>query len=151
MVSIDIAAPLEMIPSITGLPTCNDNDGQITITGSGGTGSYAYFISPNPASITLSGNVFSGVSAGTFTVTITDTATSCSEDVTVVLPGAVPPTFTTSPNAITCFGVNDGNFELNEVVIQEHILMKFLIAHRSQFQELLLLILQQIHNSFLGF
>ena len=113
LVSVDIEAPLEIIPAITALPTCNDNDGQITITGSGGTGTYAYTISPNPASITLAGNVFSGVPFGTFVVTITDTVTSCSKDVTVVLPGAVPPSFTTTPNAITCFGNNDGEFELN--------------------------------------
>ena len=113
LVLVAIEAPLEIIPTITTLPTCNDNDGQITITGSGGTGTYTYAINPNPASITLTGSVFSGVPSGTFVVTITDTATSCSEDVTVVLPGAVPPTFTTTPTAVTCFGNNDGTFELN--------------------------------------
>ncbi|MDG1730455.1 MAG: T9SS type B sorting domain-containing protein [Algibacter sp.] len=113
LVSVDIESPLEIIPAITALPTCNDNDGQITITGSGGSGTYAYSISPNPASITLAGNVFSGVPFGTFVVTITDTVTSCSENVTVVLPGAVPPTFTTTSTPVTCFSDNDGTFELN--------------------------------------
>jgi len=49
VVSVTIEAPLDIIPNISGLPTCNNNDGEITITGSGGTGTYAYTISPNPA------------------------------------------------------------------------------------------------------
>lgn len=112
-VSVDIEAPLEIIPSTTALPTCNNDDGEITITGAGGTGNYAYSISPNSASISLTGNVFSGVPSGTYTVTITDTATTCFEDVTVILQEAIPPTFTTTPNQITCFGDNTGSFELN--------------------------------------
>ncbi len=113
LVSVDIEAPIEIIPAITTLPTCNNDDGQILITGSGGTGSYTYTITPNPASISLIGNVFSGVPSGNYTVTVTDTTTSCFEDVTVVLPEATPPTFATSPTAVTCFGDNDGTFELN--------------------------------------
>ena len=115
LVSVTIEAPLDIIPNISGLPTCNNNDGEITITGSGGTGTYAYTISPSPASIGLSGNVFSGVPSGTYVVTITDTVTSCSEAVTVVLPEAVPPTFTATPSAITCFGDNNGAFELDVI------------------------------------
>lgn len=113
LVSVDIAAPLELIPDVTAIPTCNDDDGQITITGSGGTGSYTYTISPNPVSITLSGNVFSGVPSGTYTVTITDTVTLCSADVEIFVPEATLPTFTTTPTAVTCFGDNSGSFELN--------------------------------------
>ncbi|MGB5418186.1 T9SS type B sorting domain-containing protein [Algibacter sp.] len=113
LVSIDIEAPLEIIPTITALSTCNNDDGEITITGSGGTGTYSYAISPNPVSISLTGNVFSGVPSGTYTVTITDTVTTCFENVIIVIPEAVPPTFSTSPTAVTCFGDNDGAFELN--------------------------------------
>lgn len=113
LVSVDVAAPIEIIPTTTVLPTCNNDDGEITIAGSGGTGFYTYSISPNPTSITLSGNVFSGVSSGTYIVTITDTVTSCSESVTVVLPEATPPTFTALPTAVTCFGDNNGAFQLH--------------------------------------
>ncbi|GAA4882319.1 T9SS type B sorting domain-containing protein [Flaviramulus aquimarinus] len=113
LVSVDIEAPIGLIPTLTTIPTCNNDDGQISVTGSGGTGSYTYSISPNPASISLIGNVFSGVPSGTYTVTITDTATSCSEDATIVLPTSTPPTFTTSPTAVTCFGDNSGTFEIN--------------------------------------
>ena len=98
MVSLDIVAPIAITPEVTALPTCNDDDGEITVTGSGGSGSYAYSIVPNPASITLSGNVFSGVPSGTYTITITDTVTSCTEEVSVSLSEAILPTFTLTPN-----------------------------------------------------
>ena len=112
--SIDIVAPLELIPTVTAIPTCNDNDGEITITGSGGTGSYTYTISPNPASISLSANVFSGVPSGTYTITITDATTLCTANVEVLLQPATRPLVTLSaPTAVTCFGDNNGTFEIN--------------------------------------
>ncbi|ULC58063.1 T9SS type B sorting domain-containing protein [Flaviramulus sp. BrNp1-15] len=114
LVTVNIEAPLELIPEVTTLPSCNDDDGEITITGSGGSGSFMYSISPNPASISLSGNVFSGVPSGTYTVTISDMTTICSEDVTIFVPAAIPPTVTVgSPTVVTCFGDNNGAFELN--------------------------------------
>ncbi len=113
LVSVTIAPPLGLIPSVTALPTCNNDDGEITITGLGGSGSYTYAISPNPASIIISGNIFTGVPSGTYTVTITDTVTLCTEDVTVILPTAIAPSFTTLPSSVTCFGDNTGSFEIN--------------------------------------
>ncbi len=73
--SVTIYAPLDFTPTITALPTCADNDGVITVTQSGGSGTYSYAISPSPASISLAGNVFSGVPSGTYTITITDDIT----------------------------------------------------------------------------
>jgi gliding motility-associated-like protein len=114
LVTISIESPLGLTPQVTTLPTCNNDDGEITITGSGGTGNYTYTISPNPVSVTLVGNVFSGVPFGVYTVTITDTTTSCTEDVTISLPEAILPTFTTLPTeVVTCFGDNTGSFEIN--------------------------------------
>jgi gliding motility-associated-like protein len=113
LVSVDILPPLTIIPEVTSIPTCNNDDGQITITGSGGSGTYTYTISPNPASITLSGNVFSGVPSGTYTVTITDTTTLCTENVEIVLPVAAQPMFTTTPTSVSCFGDTTGAFELS--------------------------------------
>ncbi|MFD2824674.1 T9SS type B sorting domain-containing protein [Lacinutrix iliipiscaria] len=112
LVSVDIAAPINLIPEVTALPTCNDDDGEITITGSGGTGTYTYSISPNPTSITLTGNVFSGVPSGMYTVTITDT-NLCTAEVNVSLSAAIAPSFTTLPTEVTCFGDSTGAFELN--------------------------------------
>jgi len=114
LVIVDIAPILGLLPTINTLPTCNDDDGVITITGSGGTGAYSYSISPNPVSISLTGNVFSGMPSGTYTVTITDVNTLCTENVSIVLPVATPPTAVASPTtSVTCFGDNNGVFQLN--------------------------------------
>ncbi|REG86235.1 T9SS type B sorting domain-containing protein [Winogradskyella sediminis] len=112
-VSIDVVPPLAITPEVTASPSCNDDDGEITITGFGGSGSYGYSIAPSPASVSLSGNVFAGVPSGSYTITVTDTVTLCSEDVTISVSQAVLPSFTVTPNTITCFGDNSGSFEIN--------------------------------------
>jgi gliding motility-associated-like protein len=113
LVTVDIPAPIEILADISGLPTCNNDDGIIIVTGSGGSGSYTYSINPSPVSVSLSGTTFSGVPSGIYTITITDTVTSCTEDVTISLAEATPPTFTTTPTDVTCFGDNSGTFEIN--------------------------------------
>ncbi|WP_179019670.1 T9SS type B sorting domain-containing protein [Winogradskyella forsetii] len=112
-VSVDIVAPIAITPEVTAQPSCNNDDGEITVTSSGGSGAFTYTISPNPASISLAGSVFSGVPSGSYTITITDTVTSCSEEVSIVVSEAIRPTFTLTPNEITCFGDNSGSFELD--------------------------------------
>jgi len=114
-VSVDISTPLSVTtPSLT-LPTCNDDDGEITVNTTGGSGSFTYAITPNPASVTLTGNVFSGVPSGTYTVTITDTVTMCpAEMVTVTLSEPASPTaIATDPTGVICFGDSTGTFDLN--------------------------------------
>ena len=112
LVSIDIVGPLNLATTLTTLPTCNDNDGIITMTGSGGTGSYTYTI--NPLAGTVSGNVISGLPSGTYTITITDTTTLCEEIVEVFLPSANLPIISIgSPTQVTCFGAANGAFEIN--------------------------------------
>ncbi|RKE95369.1 T9SS type B sorting domain-containing protein [Ichthyenterobacterium magnum] len=113
LVSVDIPTLLEIVPNISGLPTCNNDDGEIIVTGSGGTGTYTYSINPSPVSVSFSGNTFSGVPTGIYTITITDTVTFCTEDVTISLPEATPPTLTTSLTQVTCFGDNTGTLEIN--------------------------------------
>jgi gliding motility-associated-like protein len=112
-ISIDIDAPIDVIAEATAMPTCNNDDGEITVTGSGGSGSFSYTIAPNPASISLSGNVFSGVPSGVYTVTITDTVTSCNTEVTISVPEAILPMFTLTSSSVTCFGDNTGSFEID--------------------------------------
>ena len=113
LVSVDIFVPIELIPEVTALPSCNNDDGEITVTTTGGSGSFTYSIAPNPASISLSANVFSGVPSGLYTITITDTVTACTEDVTISVAEAVIPTFTLTPTVVTCFGDNSGAFDIN--------------------------------------
>ncbi|NNL79838.1 MAG: T9SS type B sorting domain-containing protein, partial [Flavobacteriaceae bacterium] len=113
LVSVDIVAPLEITPEVTAEPSCNNDDGEITVLTTGGTGSYMYSINPNLPSISLSGNVYSGVPSGVYTITITDTVTSCNTEVTIAVPEAVLPLILTTPNAVTCFGDNTGSFTLD--------------------------------------
>ncbi|SEA34212.1 T9SS type B sorting domain-containing protein [Bizionia paragorgiae] len=89
-------------------PSCSDDDGEITVLGFGGTGNYAYAINPSPASVTLTGNVFSGVPSGTYDVTITDTTSNCTKDVTITLDPATPVSFTLAASDVTCNGGSDG-------------------------------------------
>ncbi len=111
--TVIIEAPLGIIPSVSALPTCNNDDGEITITGSGGSGSYSYGINSISPSITLFENVFSGVPSGNYVITITDNSTLCTEEMSIVVPEAIPLTFTTIGNPVTCFGANNGSFEIN--------------------------------------
>ena len=113
LISVAVLESIELTPDVTALPSCNNDDGEITITGSGGSGSYSYSITPNPASISLSSNVFSGVPSGIYTVTVTDTVLLCTADVTVSVAEAILPTFTLTPSAITCFADNTGVFDIN--------------------------------------
>ena len=100
--------------TIAATANCGVSDGIITVNAAGGSGSYTYTISPNPAVITLAGNVFSNVPANTYTVTITDTNTSCFSNVNVTIAAPAPVVFTT-PNItdVTCFGGTDGSFTVN--------------------------------------
>src|SRR5690606_6003729 len=61
----------------------------------------------------LAGNVFSGVPAGTYTLTITDDVTGCSDDVDVTLEVPTPVNFTTTPTDVSCFEGNDGTITVN--------------------------------------
>ena len=113
IVTVEIESPLGLTPAVTALPSCNDDDGEITVTATGGSTNYSYSISPNPPSIILTGNVFSGVPSGTYTVTVLDTVTMCSEDVSVSLENATPVTFTSEVTMPSCFGNSDGTLTVN--------------------------------------
>ena len=107
-----ISPPLELIPAVAVLPTCNDNDGEIIVTASGGTGNYTYEIIAPIIVPAQPSNIFTGLGAGTYTLRVNDLTNSCFKDVTIVLPAAIPLTFTTSPTAVICFG-DTGSFEIN--------------------------------------
>lgn len=111
--TITIERPIGITPAITALPTCANDDGEITISAVGGSGNYNYAISPNAGSVLLSGNVFSGVPSGDYTITVTDANTLCSVDVAITLKAATPVTFTADPIHVSCFGGSDGSITVN--------------------------------------
>jgi gliding motility-associated-like protein len=87
-------------------PTCNNADGSITLTVSNGSGNYSYNWSNggNTSSI-------SNVSAGSYSVTITDLDVTplCQKDTTIVLSDLGAPTIDNiSATNETCAGDNDG-------------------------------------------
>ncbi|MEQ9405748.1 MAG: T9SS type A sorting domain-containing protein [Cyclobacteriaceae bacterium] len=89
--------------------SCNGgSDGQISVNAAGGSGSVMYSID----GISFSANaVFSGLSAGTFEVTLLDNGTSCtySENFTVNEPSALSIIAMASP--AKCNGDSDGKIE----------------------------------------
>jgi len=88
--------------------TCNGQSiGSITVTASGGSGGYQY--SDNNGSSYQSGNTFSGLAAGSYTIVVEDSngCKSGGQIVTITQPSAV--TFTTSHGNVSCYGGANGS------------------------------------------
>jgi gliding motility-associated-like protein len=87
--------------------TChNDNDAQITATGVGGRGTLTYALNGGAYQ---AGNVFSNLSAGTYTVTVKDSA-NCTATSSLAITVTNPAVLTVSlvlNNNITCHNFND--------------------------------------------
>ena len=86
--------------------SCNGgNNASVTLSGSGGTGSYMYALDGGTFG---SNNTFSGLAAGTYTVTIQD-ANNCTDNVSVIIsePSAVTSALSSQTN-VNCNGGNDG-------------------------------------------
>lgn len=108
-VNVTILDPLVAAAAFTTQPTCNNPNGQITVTTTGGSGNYSYSISPNPGgTITVSTNVFSNVPPGSYTVTVTDTTTGCSTTAPANLALPDPVTFTVATTPVVCNGDSNG-------------------------------------------
>ncbi|WP_282123527.1 T9SS type B sorting domain-containing protein [Algibacter mikhailovii] len=108
---VTVYPELDVSPRISAYPSCANSDGEITIEGAGGSGSYTYSV--NTTGATISGNIISNLPAGTHTVTIEDTVTLCNTAFSVTIVPATPVTFTTVPTAVTCYGGNDGTITVN--------------------------------------
>jgi len=90
--------------------SCVGSNGTITITATGGSGSYEYSI--DGGTTFQPGNSFSGLTAGSFTVIVNDLSTSCAGNTssTVVFTGALSVSSTgTDPS---CAG-SDGSISIN--------------------------------------
>jgi large repetitive protein len=118
---LTIVPQLLFSPQPLALPTCIlNNDGSIVMNTSGGSGTFTYTIIP-PLGTFVAGSPasYTGLPAGTYDVSITDTTTGCppkTVSVTLIPPTPVtlnPPTITNT----TCFGPTstDGAFTVNLV------------------------------------
>ncbi|MHA7059213.1 T9SS type B sorting domain-containing protein [Aquimarina sp. M1] len=128
--SITILPELIASADFTADPTCRDFDGTITVTVTGGSDfgtnpvNFTFVLTGtdsagNPVNISQNGatgteNVFTNISAGTYTVTITDInipaiTAPCSITIDVpTLPVPVDPIITASATAVSCIGATDG-------------------------------------------
>ena len=103
------------ITSATYTPiTCSGfNDGIISITAEGESGSYNYTL--NPVGINQTSGIFSGLAPNNYTVTVTDAGACTSSDISVILSLSDPlPISILSENSrdISCFGSNDGEVDV---------------------------------------
>jgi PKD repeat protein len=91
-----------------------ESDGEITVTSSGGTGALTYVLNQDPANITgAASGIFTGLSAGTYTVTVRD-ANLCSKTTTAIVlsnPALLNATAAVTSNyngsQISCNGADD--------------------------------------------
>lgn len=96
-------------PVVTNVTCYSGSDGTITIKGKGGTGSYVYDLA-GAASQSNSTGIFTGLSAGNYTVTIHNTIT-CNDKYTSSTITTQQPTqvvATISKKDISCYSVTDG-------------------------------------------
>ncbi len=96
--------------------SCNGgNDGQVTITASGGNGNYTYSLDGGVT--TQSSNVFTNLSAGNYTVTLFEGPncfTSVNGDFTITEPQPIVINSIVSTD-VTCNGANDGAIDVTSV------------------------------------
>jgi len=96
--------PSPIILTITSTPsTCGSNDGTATVTPSGGTPGYTYLWSDGQTNATAT-----GLTGGTYTVTVTD-SNGLTSTTSVTVTSSSPIIATTSHSDETCVGSSDGH------------------------------------------
>ncbi len=102
---VDEAGP-EVALKINQITCANSSDGQIEAVVTGGTSPIDYSWSNGSTDAAIS-----GLSAGTYTVTVTD-ASGCTDFGSVTLVGESSPEVSLQVEHITCLGSNDGHIEV---------------------------------------
>ena len=118
-ISLDIFQPTDLVPVVTVQPTCNNNDGVVTINVTGGSGTYEYdLLDGLGVSITggarQASNVFTGLAADNYTAVVFDIAggSNCSAQRPVDLEVPTAVQFTENTEDVSCNGGNDGSIEV---------------------------------------
>jgi hypothetical protein len=95
----NLPASFYIVPSVTNV-SCNGNkDGSITLSVIGGSGSYKYQMSGD---VLKSDNKYSGLAAGTYTITATDTILGCATSTNITITEPAVLNTTTIISNITC-------------------------------------------------
>lgn len=106
-VTYDPTKPFYENASAVGTVACNGNDGTIQLTVTGGTPTYTYSWSNGASTQNLS-----GLSPGTYTVTVSDNNT-CTITTNATVAAAVPIVITPTQTNLDCFGDTDGSLSLS--------------------------------------
>lgn len=100
--------------------SCNGaSDGIITVTAGGGVGGFTYVLSPAVNATGAASGVFTGLPAGTYTITVTDLnlCQRVTASVTISEPAVVAPSSTVTSNYngedISCVGSSDGTITVS--------------------------------------
>ncbi len=102
------ADSLSVITSVLNVPTCGNHDGSAKASVTGGTSPYSYLWSSGTNSTT---NIVSGLFAGTYTVTVTDSHT-CSTVREISLSNSNAPVITETITDVTCNGLINGAIDV---------------------------------------
>ncbi len=110
--TVTISEPSQILLSTGSVNSnCSLANGQVSVSASGGTGSYVYLWSPSGGTNPLETNLLQG----NYTVTVTD-ANSCSKSTTqLILDNPSPMISVSSSTNITCFGASNGKAEATVV------------------------------------
>lgn len=104
------AAAVSVTAIVTDMTCVNANNGSISVQVSGGTGSYTYAWTGSPANTPT----ISGLSAGTYTVTVTD-ANGCTGVASGTINNPAAITSTTTGTDVTCAGAANGTATVTAV------------------------------------
>ena len=103
-IAVSVQEPAAVVPvTFTNEETCNSANGNASVNVNGGTAPYSYLWSNGELT-----NTAGNLSAGTYTVTVTD-AHGCTVDVTAQVTAATPPSLSSSSSDVTCNGGNNGS------------------------------------------
>ncbi len=87
--------------SLTASPTaCGEDNGEIALTITGGTGALTITIEPQPIGVEFANNIFSSMESGTYTVTVTDTDNCITSAQATVVSSAANPSYMTDVDPI---------------------------------------------------
>lgn len=122
-VLISIPVPLNLTPAVTAQVSCANNDGIITITPFGGSGTFTYELQNTSGTVIVAAQaspVFNGLAAGSYIAIINNTTTGCSAQAPIVLEAPTPVTFTTSHDDVSCNGGNNGSILVSLPAINDN-------------------------------
>jgi len=98
--------------AFTGITCAGDNDGTITVVGSGGTGTFNYSIDGGLTFINATG-VFTSLGPGSYDIVIQDSDTCTASGSTIVITDPLGITITSETKTdVLCFGDADGSIDI---------------------------------------